>query len=685
MRTSQKLRIIVAFGAVHINPANHVAASQEPDFSLLGQEQPRPEEEQPRQPQQDPPDTRTPWPSLSIIAVDLETDVSTKTSREFILSPSTISVIKETEIQWSGVRYVSDLLRLVPGLEVQRILSTSSNVSVRGYNDNPTASQGVLALIDGRQVYNEWLGSPLWDQLMLIPEDIKEVQVIRGPGSFLYGPNAMHGVVNFVRKSPLDYTENEASLTGAFGTYGSAVSRLRLVERDRQAGSGLMATFVYDDIDDFESRGADIMDRVYGEIRYEKDLGGGSRGDSAKSDHRFELGAGTSDQKFELLIPTFLPPVPPDLYFARSQETYATGKYTNGGLEVRATWAAFDSSAAAQFYAPANFNLDTIDLNAHHSFELLQNNKVTVGLGHRRATIDSENPDISLGRHTAHLSSVFVQDEVTLIPEELFLTAGMGLDEHSKAGSNTAPRAALVWRWTESQSLRASYGRGHRNPSLGETWRRIPVTLPFGTVTLVGNEDLEAEKMESYELGYRGWFKENRVRVGVTGFLNYVEDIVKLEQVGPVTVAPLNVGDERVHGIEIDGEYGFSESLSSFGNYAYRHREDRLTGDRVPLGPESTANLGFRYSANAAIPGGNTVDVMAWVTFFDDTEFNFVGGEVDEYVILNASVSYNFLHRGTSRGSTFLKAFNVLDNEHRENPEGDEIGLILQAGFRLTF
>ena len=127
--------------------------------------------------------------------------------------PSTVTVLTEEHIRLSGARYLSDVLRMVPGMEVIRTSSTDSNVSFRGYNDSSSAAQGILVYIDGRQANNEFYGNAFWDTLPVTLDQIVKIEVIRGPSSFLFGPNAMHGLVNIITKSPLQYEADYVSLS----------------------------------------------------------------------------------------------------------------------------------------------------------------------------------------------------------------------------------------------------------------------------------------------------------------------------------------------------------------------------------------------------------------------------------------------------------------------------------------
>src|SRR6185503_20108285 len=156
-------------------------------------------------------------------------------------SSATISVITGSDLSSLGVRTLTDALRIIPGMEVQKLSASESGVSVRSYGGPGSARQGILALADGRQVYNEFFGGVFWESLLVSMDEIKSVEVLRGPGSFLYGPNAMHGLINIVTLSPLDYAEGTRAsrqifLSAAAGSQASNVETATFVKREGNAG-----------------------------------------------------------------------------------------------------------------------------------------------------------------------------------------------------------------------------------------------------------------------------------------------------------------------------------------------------------------------------------------------------------------------------------------------------------------
>lgn len=629
-------------------------------------------------------------------------DLATRTNRSIVLSPSSVSVLTGDDVRRSGVRFITDVLRLVPGLEVQRVSSTESNVNARGYNDSSSAAQGMLALVDGRQAYNEFFGNAFWDSLPVSIDSLERIDVIRGPGSFLYGPNAMHGVVNFVTKSPLQYAERDyLSFSSSAGSYQSVTSDLIYVTRDPEKHSGIKFTASWDDIRQFEPRGDNARDKVFGEIRYEKDFSGGDE----TFDHTLEVTGGVSQQKFDVLIATVeLSPgvvIPPTSFESDAEEAFLKANYTLDGFRAQVSWTGFDTDALPEaFYSPFTLHLDTIDVDLQYTFELQKGHNVTVGSGYRYSNFETEDPDVSSGDHHTNLGWAFVQDEMELT-EELLVTAGVRADWHSEAGSVTSPRIALVWgfdRWESAderepgdfrQALRASAGYGFRNPSLRELWFNLPVTVPsLPPIVVNGNTSLDPEKIRSYEVSYYGWPLQ-KLRGSVSAHYNLIDDLVGFGGTlvgGTIQGMPSNQSDEETYGIEAEGEYFLVDEsadpvYSLFGNYSYAVRRDRDTDTLVRFGPRNKANLGLRVASNG-------LTASLWANYFgeafaDSAPFD----EVNDYLIVNGNLSYRVFGNEESRAtcSVFVNAFNLLDKDHKEHPSGDHYGLILTGGFSVTF
>jgi outer membrane receptor for ferrienterochelin and colicin len=361
-------------------------------------------------------------------------------------------------------------------------------------------------------------------------------------------------------------------------------------------------------------------------------------------------------------------------------------------------WTRFDASGVPdRIYSPFSVILDTIDLDLQYRFAPLEFNSVTAGSGIRSSTFDTSDLDISMGRHATWQAWVFVQDEVELVRKELFLTAGVRLDQHSTAGTTIAPRAALVWQFAGqsdkpkedgklAQSLRLTAGSGFQNPSLRDLWFNMPLT---GGGTIGSNRDLQPQELKSLEFGY--WGRPTpRIQLEASTYYNRGD---RLTQFLPVSAVPPvfareNVGHEDAYGIETNFEVSLDTDVYAFGNYSYEIRRDRDNGyQRIPGGPRNKASAGIKILPAKDHP---TLGAMVWGTFFDESDFQEKGatatnlGGVPAYTLLNLKVWYPF-KLGSAEGKVFLQGFNLLDNVHKEHPDGDAYGLIGSAGVELAW
>lgn len=133
-------------------------------------------------------------------------------------APVDLEIITADEIRRSGAHDIPGVLRHVAGVDVLQFANDDADVSIRGYDQADLPR--LLVLIDGRQVYADFFGYTPWSTLPVELNEIRQIEVVKGPNSALFGFNAVGGVINIVTYSPLYDDVNIASLSG--GTQGSA-------------------------------------------------------------------------------------------------------------------------------------------------------------------------------------------------------------------------------------------------------------------------------------------------------------------------------------------------------------------------------------------------------------------------------------------------------------------------------
>lgn len=155
--------------------------------------------------------------------MDIKVTSVSKKEQKMSQVAAAIYVITQEDIRRSGATNIPDLLRMVPGMDVEQINANTWAVSARGFDEQ--FSNKLLVLIDGRAVYTPLLGGVNWDTQDVPLEDIDRIEVIRGPGATVWGANAVNGVINIVTKNAKDTQGGLVSGGGGSDGQGYGMAR----------------------------------------------------------------------------------------------------------------------------------------------------------------------------------------------------------------------------------------------------------------------------------------------------------------------------------------------------------------------------------------------------------------------------------------------------------------------------
>lgn len=115
-----------------------------------------------------------------------------------------MDIVTDREIRASGAQDIPELLRRYAGVDVSRNFRDQADVNIRGYNQ--AYANRLLVLINGRQVYMDLFGMTLWNSFPVRMEEIKQIEIVRGPNTSLFGFNAASGVINIITYNPFTTT-----------------------------------------------------------------------------------------------------------------------------------------------------------------------------------------------------------------------------------------------------------------------------------------------------------------------------------------------------------------------------------------------------------------------------------------------------------------------------------------------
>jgi len=134
--------------------------------------------------------------------MNIEVTTVSKKEQTLFESPAAVYVISPEDLRRSGARNIPDALRTVPGMQVAQINANKWSVTARGFAN--LFSNKLLVLIDGRSVYSPLFSGVFWETQDVVLEDVKRIEVVRGPGGTLWGANAVNGIVNIITQKARD-------------------------------------------------------------------------------------------------------------------------------------------------------------------------------------------------------------------------------------------------------------------------------------------------------------------------------------------------------------------------------------------------------------------------------------------------------------------------------------------------
>lgn len=614
-----------------------------------------------------------------------------RVSQPILESPSAVIVITKKDIMRYGMTSLADILRNVTGVDVMTVSPTDRNISIRGLNS--LASGRILTLIDGQPVYADFYGMTAWGHVGVEIDEIEQIEIMKGPGSALYGANAFDGVINIITIKP----EVQSHIT-RFRTSVDQNGRLdgHIIHGNKLGKMYYRAFAGFDKISGWENEDAGENGKLSGLLRY--DINNESSAILSGYIHKYNgdivifSGANpanhegtTSDISFEYVRSKLKWKASwRALYNEAKPKNISSNQYKDPD-----TGENFQPSASTTEIPPYNIDSGLFGTELQHSLSPLDNHLITWGLNYNLSNIDSELLD---GPHTQSTVAGYIQDQMRLA-RGLNLTAGLRYDWHPLTGNNISPRASVVYSPAINHALRISAGKAFRNPPSMYSYLdtectsyRQPIPVPL-IINLVGNKELSPEEILSFELGYQGMI-DTRIRGSVDLFYNniyglidggyvdtYKKDALYPGSPGgiiPSLVTMENVHDANARGVEIAGDFAVTPWLTAYMGYSYQHVTEMETGKKIESAPVHKSNHGVSFE-----PWRNLM-FSVYGNYISETSWD--GYEVPGYSIINSAVNYR-----VGKFSVNLSVSNLLNKQHIEHPQGEMIGrsMILSLAYEL--
>jgi outer membrane receptor protein involved in Fe transport len=606
-------------------------------------------------------------------------------------APGYVTVVTAHEIETHGWRTLADVLRTVPGFWVFEDRNYS-HIGVRGFGPLGDYNSRVLLLIDGHRVNNN-----VYDTAAIgleFPLDlalVERIEIVRGPGSALYGSNAFFGVIDVITRSgaSLDGPELEAEA----GTYEDYRGRASWGESVGEDGDWLVSGTA------FGAQGPDLNFPEYagdpgggytqgndGErgfsafarwsqgdwrlqtsfVSREKDIPTGSYGtvfghpgnntldEQAFVDLAWQK---TLDEELELTARAFY-----DRYVYRGEYIY--DDTANGGppdllnddrgdgewvgSELRATWKGWRRQRwTVGGEVRGDLRIDQYNADANGVY------------------LDDQREGVVWG--------VYAQDEIEL-HERLHLSLGVRHDRTDDFGASTNPRAALVWQPEERTALKLIAGRAFRAPNAYEAYYADGFSAK-------SNPDLGPEEIATYEAVVEHQLGRS-TRAALSLYHHEIENlIVQTIDPGDGLLVFVNAASASGPGLELELERRWDGGQRARLAYAWQGIEDD-SGSELVNSPEHVASALLETPLFARrVRAG--LELLAL-----GERLSLAGAEVDPYLVTNLTLTTGELAAGFAAS---LSIYNLFDQEYAD-PGPPEVaqdqlarnGRTLVAGLRWS-
>jgi outer membrane receptor for ferrienterochelin and colicins len=592
---------------------------------------------------------------------------------------ASFSVVTAEEIRQSGAQDVFQAIRRTTGVTSgggSSSIAGRKSILIRGME-----SSHVLMLVDGRRLTNtdSQIGHSNF-QLNAIPMDaIERIEIVRGPMSSLYGSAGMAGVINIITKkagkawhSSVDLIvgtidegeggdEYRASLSTS-GPIGDAAG-LRLVLET----SDVEVTPDKDGVEDTEIEGKEI-DSVSAGLFYD-----------ITDDHRVRFDLDRSNEDRIRDIP----------YYEIEKHQYALGYQGQlAGVEIDAkAYESYSENYLVDSRAPYRHYLTDQVFSVDLVKDLTPSNQLIAGIEYRKEDYEKEydSPTQTGFMDDVDSTSLFVQDDIGLMEDQLGITLGARYDDHERFGGEFSPKLYLEYKVNPDQRIGFGYGHAFKAPTL--TQNSDSYVAYHGTTRVFnGNSELKPETSDSYELVWEYDDGDNQLRSAL--FHNDITDLIDSTRLSgsgdssdPYIYQYTNIHEAVTQGLELEFSRALTDSLFLAVNLTRMCTEDgEYDGKALKRRPELFGNLNLSHHYD---PWG-LYTTLNWEYIGKQYMQPDEEDQVPSYSLLDLTFSKEFSKLLELRGGIANIADTRLADKSDNFDQEEERGRFYFVGLRLS-
>ncbi len=483
-----------------------------------------------------------------LMSVELETVTASKYSQKLSETASSVTIIGKDQIQQFGYRTLSDVLRTVPGFFITNNRAYD-NAGIRGFDQSADYNGRMLIMIDGIRMNEAIYDSGFTDNALPIDIDLVErVEVVRGPGSSLYGNNAFFAVVNVITKRGSNYQGGElAGAWGSFDTYKGRASYGRKLDN----GLDFLASAT-----GFNSAGQSLQIL---EASTPANPLGASSGANNEHDKQFFAKANWGNFSFEGGYGRRFKGIPGGIFGVdfgtpasslQDSEAFVNLQYQKAlspklDFTARAFYGDYDFKGQYRYGGILTSNLNhawwsgmEMRLLSSHFDE----HKLLAGVEVQENWLLQQyvdtSPPISVSQDASrdtHRVGIFLQDDMDLT-ERLKLSLGARFDDNSLSSQSMfSPRVGLVYQMLAETVFKLQYGKAFRSPTIAQQFYSV-----YGVPSQIPNNGLQPEQIDTVSLAWEqafardwhftatGYYLKQNKRLGVVNETPSIQHTVNL-------------------------------------------------------------------------------------------------------------------------------------------------------------
>lgn len=586
---------------------------------------------------------------------------ASKKEENIFEAPSIVTTISASEIEMFGAQDLMEVLeRATSFYGLSSVVFPQNSIGLRG--DLPThTSAHILFLIDGRPFREGVKGGQNVSILSTFPiASIQQIEIIRGPGSVLYGSNAYAGVINIITKE----TETpEITVQGAAGSFGTTQMRVN-------GGTTINNLQINGALNILNSDGWGFADSVrlrdlnrqFGQVNFGDEAIAGNL-NLKYNDFSFSSYFGKNDLDH-------ITPITSLASIYSSQRLFMDIGY-NGyvipdkyRLTINATYNQIrDEFDNGLFNASSTQSIEGDDyvIELTNFFEINDQIELTVGgSAYFLSGLQAAGTDFTVENFNSEWFNGYFQGSYK--PKEwLSLVAGAQINKVPNIDLNFVPRLALIGSAKNGFGGKLLFGQAFRAPYAAET-------NIFGPPSVVGNQNLVPETISTYEA--QVFYSNDKGSISMTYFRSHQENlIVTVSNPDPdFDLIFTNLGEQISSGIELEGKYSLTKNFYLNGSYSFQKNEDEDGNENVTRLPQHMLKIGAMYDiqgivkiavhnayySSPIVSGG--LDGLGQLS-----SFNWTTAKVD----FNLNKALSFDHPNVSLN---IRSINLL-NEKVYNPE----------------